>query len=64
MLLPITGKLSDEGGNDSDTSNKKTAKDNKTVISSDTFSPDSVGSRKPSAATHDVSMHGKIIVSK
>lgn len=59
---PMIGKLSEEGGKDSDTTNKNTARDRSTVISRDTFSPDSVGKRNASAATHDVSIQGKIIV--
>jgi len=60
--LPMMGKSSDEGGRDSDTKRRNTAKDRSTVISSETFSPLSTGSRKPSAATLDVSMHGNIMV--
>jgi len=60
--LPIMGKSSEEGGRDSDTKRRNTARERSTVISSETFSPLSTGSKKPSAATPDVSMHGNIMV--
>ena len=56
------GKLSLEGGMDSDTTNMNTARDNKTVISKDTFSPLSTGSMNVIPATANVRMHGNIIV--
>jgi hypothetical protein len=61
-ILPIIGKLSDDGGKDSETNSRNTARERSTVISSDTFSPDSVGRRNPIAATHDVNIQGNIIV--
>ena len=61
-LVPIIGKLSLEGGIDSETTNINTASDRSTVISSDTFSPLSTGNIKVRAATADVRMHGNIIV--
>ena len=62
LNLPIIGKSSDEGGRDSDTKRRNTARERSTVISSATFSPLSTGSRKPSAATPAVNMHGNIMV--
>ena len=62
--LPIIGKSSEDGGRASDTSNRNTASDNNTVISNDTFSPDSTGNRNDNAATADVNMTGNSIVSK
>ena len=62
--LPIIGKLSLEGGIDSDTTSINTANDSKTVISNDTFSPLSTGKMKVKAATDDVSIHGNIIVNR
>lgn len=62
QYLPIYGKFSEDAGSDSDTMSKKTANESKTVISSDTFSPDSVGSKNPNAAIDPVSIHGNNIV--
>ena len=62
ISIPMMGKLSLEGGIDSETTNINTASDRSTVISSDTFSPLSTGNIKVRAATADVSMHGNIIV--
>ena len=58
----MTGKLSEEGGSASDTSNKKTDSDNNTVISRDTFSPDSVGNMNANPATKVTSTQGNSIV--
>ena len=56
--LPIYGKLSEEAGIDSETNNRNTARDRRTVTPRDTFSPDSTGSRKLNMATTLVRMHG------
>ena len=58
----MIGKLSLDGGIDSETTSINTAKDSSTVISSDTFSPLSTGSMKVKAATADVRIQGNIIV--
>lgn len=60
--LPMIGKSSDDGGKASDTSSRNTASDSNTVISNDTFSPDSTGRRNDSAATDDVNITGNNIV--
>lgn len=52
------GNVSDDGGIVSETTIKNTAKDSKTVISSETFSPLSGGRMKPKQATVDINMQG------
>lgn len=52
------GNVSDVGGIVSDTISINTDKESKTVISNDTFSPESGGNRNPSTAKEDISMHG------
>ena len=44
----------------SDTTSRNTDNDRSTVISSDTFSPESGGSRNPSRAIEEISIHGNI----
>ena len=58
--LPIYGNVSEFGGMISETININTAMDNSTVISRDTFSPDSGGKMNPSKAMEDISMLGNI----
>lgn len=54
------GNVSDVGGIISETTSINTASDRRTVISRDTFSPESGGNRNPSTAIEDIKMHGKI----
>lgn len=56
--LPIYGKVSEEGGIVSDTTMRNTARDNKTVISKETFSPLSGGKMNPKQATVEISIQG------
>lgn len=58
--IPIYGNVSESGGIVSDTTSKKTANERSTVISSEIFSPESGGKRKPRNATVDISVHGNI----
>ena len=58
----MMGKLSEEGGMDSETTSRNTAIDSSTVTFRETFSPDSTGRIKPKAATVEVTSQGNIIV--
>lgn len=58
--LPMKGNVSDVGGIVSDTTNRKTARDSNTVISRETFSPESGGSRNPNRAIDDINIQGNI----
>ena len=57
-FLPIYGNVSEFGGIVSETINMKTATDKRTVISMETFSPDSGGKINPSNAIDDINIHG------
>ena len=57
-FLPIYGNVSEFGGIVSETINMKTATDKRTVISIETFSPDSGGNINPSNAIDDINIHG------
>ena len=54
----MKGNVSDVGGIVSDTTNKNTASDRRTVIHKDTFSPDSGGSKNDRIATVEMTLHG------
>jgi hypothetical protein len=58
----MIGNVSADAGNLSETSRRKTDRDNKTVTSNDTFSPESAGRRKPRAASTSTIPQGNIIV--
>ena len=64
MYPPMNGNVSDVGGIVSDTTNRNTAKDRSTVIQSETFSPDSGGSKNERIATVDMTVQGKSRFSK
>lgn len=54
------GNVSEVGGMISDTINMNTDSDNSTVISRDTFSPESGGNMNPSKDIAAINTHGKI----
>jgi hypothetical protein len=60
--LPMIGNVSADAGNLSDTSRRKTDRDNKTVTSKETFSPESAGRMKPRAASTSTIAQGNMIV--
>jgi hypothetical protein len=60
--LPMIGNVSADAGNLSDTSRRKTDRDNKTVTSKETFSPESAGRMKPRAARANTIAQGNMIV--
>lgn len=60
MFLPMKGKVSLSGGIVSETTSKNTARESNTVISSDTFSPESGGNKNPKNAIVEMIVHGNI----
>jgi len=60
MFLPMKGNVSESGGMVSETTSKNTARDSSTVISRDTFSPESGGNRNPRNAIVEIMVQGKI----